>query len=108
MQSVGGRIRERRRELGYSQEKLAELLYMKKSTISAYETGTNDIPSKVLIELARELETSPGFLLTGDIEYDVSERQIVSLYTSIKSKRHKEMAVKQIKCILEAESSDCE
>lgn len=67
MQSVGGRIRERRRELGYSQEKLAELLYMKKSTISAYETGTNDIPSRVLIELARELETSPGFLLTGDI-----------------------------------------
>ena len=108
MQSVGGRIRERRRELGYSQEKLAELLYMKKSTISAYETGTNDIPSRVLIELARELETSPGFLLTGDIEYDVSERQIVSLYTSIKSKRHKEMAVKQIKCILEAESSDRE
>lgn len=108
MQCVGDRIRESRKKMGYSQEKLAELLYMKKSTISAYETGTNDIPSRVLVELARILETSPGFLLTGDAEYDMLQTQMVSLYTRIKSDRHKEMAVKQIKCILEAESSDCE
>ena len=38
--TVGSRIRERRKALGLSQKALAELLYLKKATISKYE---NDI-----------------------------------------------------------------
>ena len=52
--SVGARIRECRKEIGYSQETLAAMLYMKKTTICKYEKDLHDIPSSVLVELAKK------------------------------------------------------
>lgn len=51
--TVGARIRECRKEMGYSQEALAAMLYMKKTTICKYEKNLHDIPSSVLVELAK-------------------------------------------------------
>lgn len=48
LNTIGKRIKACRKEIGYSQEKLAEILYMKKSTISAYENGVHDISCLVL------------------------------------------------------------
>ena len=52
--SVGARIRECRKEIGYSQETLAAMSYMKKTTICKYEKDLHDIPSSVLVELAKK------------------------------------------------------
>ena len=40
--------------MGYSQETLAAMLYMKKTTICKYEKDLHDIPSSVLVELAKK------------------------------------------------------
>jgi len=57
------RIRELRLENNLSQEKVASLLNMSQTGYSKYETGENDIPTKVLIKLAKFYRTSIDYLL---------------------------------------------
>ena len=67
-ETIGSRIRAARKEMGYSQEELAALLYMKKTTICKYEKDLHDIPSSVIIQLARILHTSPNYILLGEVK----------------------------------------
>ena len=53
------RIRELRKELGLSQEKMAQRLGMSQTGYSKYETGEND----VLTALAEIFQTSVDYLL---------------------------------------------
>lgn len=46
-----------------TQRELAEILGMSQTGYSKYETGTNDIPTAVLIKLADFYETSVDYLL---------------------------------------------
>ena len=46
--TIGGRLKAKRKEAGYSQEKLAELLMIKQNTLSKYESGDHDVPTDVL------------------------------------------------------------
>lgn len=65
---IGGKIRKRRLELGYSQHKLAQLVgYNDRSTINRIESGERDFPKGKLLILAKVLRTSVGYLL-GDLE----------------------------------------
>ena len=57
------RIRELRKELGLSQEKMAKRLGMSQTGYSKYETGENDIPTQVLIKLAGFYKTSTDYIL---------------------------------------------
>ena len=57
------RIRELRLENNLSQEKVANLLNMSQTGYSKYETGENDIPTTILIKLARFYDTSIDYLL---------------------------------------------
>ena len=50
--TIGDRIKECRKDLGMSQEALAEILYMKKSTISKYESNDRDIPASTIVSLS--------------------------------------------------------
>lgn len=50
--TIGKRIKECRVKMGMTQEELAEALYTKKCTISAYETGKIDIKVSILNILA--------------------------------------------------------
>ena len=47
--TVESRIRECRKEMGYSQETLAAMLYMKKTTICKYEKGERDITGAMIV-----------------------------------------------------------
>ena len=49
--------------LQMTQEDLAEIMCVPKSTISAYENDKVDIKGSVIIELAWHLNTSPNYLL---------------------------------------------
>ena len=53
---------------GLSQEELAEKIQVSRQTLSKYETGENDIPTAILIKLARFYGTSIDYLLgeTGE------------------------------------------
>lgn len=58
---VGGRIRLRRRVLGYSQEKLALALGLSFQQIQKYEKGTNRIGASRLFDIAQILQVPINF-----------------------------------------------
>ena len=57
------RIRELREDHDLTQREVAEMLGMSQTGDSKYETGTNDIPTAVLIKLADFYKTSVDYLL---------------------------------------------
>lgn len=57
------RIRNLREDRDLSQTKVAKMLGMSQTGYSKYETGENDIPTAVLIKLARFYGTSVDYLL---------------------------------------------
>ena len=61
---LSSRIRQRREQLGLSQEELAARMgYRSKSSITKLETGINDLPRAKLEELAAALDTTPAWLM---------------------------------------------
>ena len=59
----GERLRERRKELGLSGEKVAEALGTTRVTISRWETGTSEPDDKTKLALAKVLNTSAAYLI---------------------------------------------
>lgn len=57
------RLRALREDHDLTQTKLAKILEMSQTGYSKYETGENDIPTAILIKLARYYNTSVDFLL---------------------------------------------
>ena len=57
------RIRDLREDHDWKQITVAKMLNMSQTGYSKYETGENDIPTRVLIELARIYDTSIDYLL---------------------------------------------
>ncbi len=57
------RLRELRDEKDLTQTEIAKMLGMSQTGYSKYETGENDIPTDVLIKLARFYNTSIDYLL---------------------------------------------
>jgi transcriptional regulator with XRE-family HTH domain len=62
---VGLRIRMRRRELGISQEKLAESIGLTFQQVQKYERAANRVSASKLWEMARALNTSIGYFYEG-------------------------------------------
>ncbi len=63
------RLRELREDKDFTQSQIAKYLHMSQTGYSKYETGENDIPTRVLIDLAKLYHTSVDYLLelTNDI-----------------------------------------
>ena len=57
------RIRDLREDHDMNQTQVAKMLGMSQTGYSKYETGENDIPTSVLIRLARFYNTSIDYLL---------------------------------------------
>ena len=67
MSELSTRLHLRRKELGLSQEELAQRMgYRSKSSITKLEKGINDLPQSKVEELAAALETTPAYLLGLD------------------------------------------
>lgn len=62
---VGLRIRMRRRELGISQERLAESIGLTFQQVQKYERAANRVSASKLWEVARALNTSVSFFYEG-------------------------------------------
>lgn len=61
------RIRDLREDRDLNQTAVAKMLGMSQTGYSKYETGENDIPTSILIKLARFYDTSIDYLL-GETE----------------------------------------
>ncbi len=57
------RIRDLREDRDLTQTSVAKMLGMSQTGYSKYETGENDIPTTILIKLARFYNTSIDYLL---------------------------------------------
>ena len=57
------RIRDLREDRDMNQTQIAKILGMSQTGYSKYETGENDIPTTILIKLARFYNTSIDYLL---------------------------------------------
>jgi transcriptional regulator with XRE-family HTH domain len=62
---VGLRIRMRRKELGVSQERLAEALGLTFQQIQKYERAANRVSASKLFEIARALNTNVAYFYEG-------------------------------------------
>ena len=65
------RIKNLREDKDLNQTQVAKMLGMSQTGYSKYETGENDIPTTILIKLARFYDTSIDYLLS---QTDVRER----------------------------------
>ena len=57
------RIRDLREDRDMTQKQVARILGMSQTGYSKYETGENDIPTAILIKLARFYNTSIDYIL---------------------------------------------
>lgn len=57
------RLRDLREDADLTQSQVAKYLSMSQTGYSKYETGENDIPTQILIALARFYHTSVDYLL---------------------------------------------
>ena len=70
MSDIGARIKHRRKELGYSAEKLAELVGVSPATIYRYEKNEINMGADKLQPIADALSTTPAALMGWDDEPD--------------------------------------
>ena len=61
--SMYKRIRDLREDHDLTQTQIAQILGMSQTGYSKYETGENDIPTAILIQLAEYYQTSVDYLL---------------------------------------------
>ena len=67
MAAIGQRIKQRRIELGMTQEELAHKMgYDSKTTINKIENGINDVTQSKIIAFSKALETSVAYLMGWD------------------------------------------
>ncbi len=102
--SLGGRIKERRRELGLSQEKLAEVLFITQATLSKYENDSSEIPSGALLNISKALNTTPNYLLLGEDEEDDFICDLINAGRRLRSSFAKKVAINQIKALGDTEN----
>jgi transcriptional regulator with XRE-family HTH domain len=57
------RLRDLREDADLNQTQVAKILGMSQTGYSKYETGENDIPTQVLIKLAKHYKTSIDYIL---------------------------------------------
>jgi transcriptional regulator with XRE-family HTH domain len=74
----GKRVRQRRIQLGLSQEELAKRLgYSSRSTINKIENGTNDVVQTKVVDFAKALDTTVAYLMAWDDTSPAFKSQLV-------------------------------
>lgn len=100
-ETLGARIKAQRIRRGMTQEELAEVMCIPKSTISAYENDKVDIKSSVIVELAKVLETDANYLLGMEApEEDAFVYEAMDLLMKINDEKIKQLLLKQIEAVV--------
>lgn len=61
--TVGGRIKELRKEKGLTQQQLSDILEVDRSNFSKYELGKLEISNEMLIKLAKFFDVTTDYIL---------------------------------------------
>lgn len=65
LQDIGKRIQNRRKQIGYTQEQLADMMNVSVQMISNLERGNKAIRIDNLVNISRILNISTDYILTG-------------------------------------------
>lgn len=80
MTKIGKNIMRRRKEIGMTQEELAQKMgYKSKSSINKIELGKSDMPQSKIDQFAKALNTTPGDLLGLDEDIQKNNDAIVDI-----------------------------
>lgn len=96
-------MKQRRKELGFSAEKIAELLGVSPATIYRYENGAIDkVPGDRLKPIADALSTTPAYLMgwTDGTSEEPKEPELDENY-KILSRNAKKLSPNQLKQLLD-------
>lgn len=93
--SVGGRIRELRKERGWNQRDLAAQANVTQTRLSKYENGTHQVPLGTLMRIASAFALPVDALLpdTGDMPRDPRDAELLARLRSLVSLGPEEKAV---------------
>ena len=100
--TLGQRIKELRKKMHMTQEDLAEVMCVPKSTVSAYENDKVDIKGSVLMELSKHLGTTPNYLLGYGAEEkekddaDTMAEAALSIFNRVKDDKVKQLLIAQL------------
>jgi transcriptional regulator with XRE-family HTH domain len=82
LSEMGRRVNEKRKAMRFSQEELAEMADVSKQTISMIENGKQEPGAKVVAKIAKALDMSADYLLTGertDEDMHILDRRLKNL-----------------------------
>lgn len=79
LQAIGNRISERRKQLNYTQEFVAEKMNVSVQMISNLERGNKAIKIENLIKISEILDISTDYILTGK----TTEKDISAIFNKI-------------------------
>lgn len=90
MMSIGGRIKQRRKELQITVEDIAEKLNVSKATIYRYEKGDIEkFPIDLVEPLAKVLKTTPAYLMGWDKNSENDSENLLKIYHRLQTDRQK-------------------
>ena len=86
--AIGKRIQGRRKQMGYTQEQLADMMNVSIQMVSNLERGNKAIRIDNLINLSRILDVSTDYILTGTEKTGCSEN-VTARMNSLSGKERK-------------------
>ena len=100
MSIVGDNILALRKQLGWTQEELAQKMgYKSKSTINKIELGINDIPQSKVVQFAKVLGTTPDKLMGWSPALTEHEQAMLELFKLIPEDKQ-QLVLQMIKAAL--------
>lgn len=107
LMETGERIRKRRQELHWSQEKLAEMADVSLNTVSRIEGGQSDMSIEVFRRLAQALGTSASELV-GDMEVREGDGHIQRMSARVRrlQQKDREVVFRTVDALVDALSDD--
>lgn len=94
--TTGERIKARRKELGITADKLADMIGVSRSTVFRYENGfIEKMPLNNLVPIARALSTTVGYLMgwennPASADGDGIDVEVMSLFEGLSEQRKAE------------------
>lgn len=91
MSTTGERIKNRRLELGMTQDDLAKKAgYTSRSTIAKLESGDRNLSQPQIKALADALKTTPSYIMGWeDSEYSTKAEELIAVYQSLSQEDQK-------------------
>jgi transcriptional regulator with XRE-family HTH domain len=93
MISLGQRIKNRRIELGLTQEELGKMVgYKSRTTVNKVELGISSLNESKILAFAKALNTTPAYIMGWNEPTTKEENELISLINQLNEEEIKELS----------------